>query len=68
MNLLINFAPGGISLTLRRITGPGGACNPKITLPGAYKDTDTDIYISNFYYGFDPATFTAPGGAVATCT
>lgn len=49
------------------ITGPGGSCRPTITLPGAYKDTDPNIYISNFYYGFDVATFTAPGGPVATC-
>ena len=34
-----------------RIKGPGGKCSPSITLPGAYKDTDTDIYIPNFYYG-----------------
>ncbi|RPB03028.1 hypothetical protein L873DRAFT_1801102 [Choiromyces venosus 120613-1] len=51
-----------------RITGEGGFCNPKINLPGAYKATDTDIYIPNFYYGFNSATFTAPGGPVATCT
>lgn len=51
-----------------RITGPGGTCSPSITLPGAYKDTDTNIYIPNFYNGFNVATFTAPGGPVATCT
>ena len=49
------------------ITGPGGSCSPQIQLPGAYKATDPDIYISNFYYGFQMSTFTAPGGAVATC-
>ncbi|KAL3422063.1 glycoside hydrolase family 61 protein [Phlyctema vagabunda] len=51
-----------------RITGLGGSCSPQITLPGAYKDTDPNIYIPDFYYGFVPATFTAPGGPVATCT
>ena len=49
------------------ITGPGGSCSPQIQLPGAYKATDPDIYISNFYYGFEMSTFKAPGGAVATC-
>ena len=49
------------------ITGPGGSCSPQIQLPGAYKATDPDIYISNFYNGFQMSTFTAPGGAVATC-
>ena len=51
-----------------RITGPGGKCSPSIKLPGAYKDSDPNIYIPNYYYGFNVATFTAPGGAVATCT
>ncbi|KAI1184831.1 glycoside hydrolase [Nemania serpens] len=50
------------------ITGPGGACSPKISLPGAYKATDSDIYIPNFYYGLDPTTYKAPGGNVATCS
>jgi len=51
-----------------RITGSGGGnCGPTIQLPGAYKPADTNIYISNFYYGFKPATFKAPGGPVATC-
>lgn len=50
-----------------RVTGPGGSCSPSIQLPGAYKATDNNIYISNFYYGFDPTTYTAPGGPVATC-
>ncbi|KAL9108315.1 MAG: hypothetical protein Q9227_006914 [Pyrenula ochraceoflavens] len=49
------------------ITGPGGKCSPQIQLPGAYKASDSDIYIPNFYYGFDPTTYKAPGGAVATC-
>ncbi|KAH8151887.1 uncharacterized protein LAJ45_03880 [Morchella importuna] len=51
-----------------RITGPGGSCSPTITLPGDYQASDDNIYISDFYYGFDAATFTAPGGPVATCT
>src|SRR6478735_9195170 len=51
-----------------KITGTGtGSCGPTIQLPGAYKPADTNIYISNFYYGFNPATFKAPGGPVATC-
>lgn len=50
-----------------RVIGTGGSCNPSIQLPGAYKATDSNIYISNFYYGFDPTTYTAPGGPVATC-
>jgi len=50
-----------------RIKGSGGTCSPSIKLPGAYKDTDSDIYIPNFYYGFEPSNFTAPGGPVATC-
>ena len=50
-----------------KVTGPGGSCNPSIQLPGAYKASDPNIYISDFYYGFNVATFTAPGGPVATC-
>lgn len=50
-----------------KVTGPGGTCSPKISLPGAYNAQDSNIYIPNFYYGFDPSTYTAPGGAVATC-
>jgi lytic cellulose monooxygenase (C1-hydroxylating) len=49
------------------ITGNGGSCGPSIKLPGAYHSLDTDIYISNFYNGFNIATFSAPGGPVATC-
>ncbi|KAF3929209.1 Endoglucanase-4 [Arthrobotrys entomopaga] len=49
------------------ITGPGGTCSPTYQLPGAYNPTDSNIYISNFYYGFTASTFTAPGSAVATC-
>ena len=51
-----------------KISGSGGGnCGPTLQLPGAYKPADTNIYISNFYYGFKPATFKAPGGPVATC-
>ncbi|KAI0442083.1 glycoside hydrolase [Xylaria telfairii] len=50
------------------ITGSGGDCSPKISLPGAYKADDSDIYIPNFYYGFDPTTYKAPGGNVVTCS
>ncbi|KAH8684335.1 glycosyl hydrolase family 61-domain-containing protein [Tricladium varicosporioides] len=50
------------------ITGTGGgSCSPSIQLPGAYNENDTDIYIPNFYNGFDISTYTAPGGPVATC-
>lgn len=52
-----------------RITGSSsGSCTPSIQLPGAYKATDSNIYIPNFYYGFDPTTYKAPGGDVATCS
>ncbi|KAI8948923.1 glycoside hydrolase [Xylaria longipes] len=50
------------------ITGPGGDCSPKISLPGTYQEDDVDIYIPNFYNGFDPTTYNAPGGDVATCS
>jgi cellulase len=51
-----------------KITGSGsGNCGPTIQIPGAYKAADTNIYISNFYYGFQPTTFKAPGGPLATC-
>ncbi|KFY92883.1 hypothetical protein V498_04693 [Pseudogymnoascus sp. VKM F-4517 (FW-2822)] len=49
------------------ITGPGGTCSPSIDLPGAYTNQDANILILDFYNGFDPTTFTAPGGPVATC-
>ncbi|CAG8951667.1 hypothetical protein HYFRA_00005467 [Hymenoscyphus fraxineus] len=42
-------------------------CGPKITFPGAYREDDPSILIPDFYYGFDVRTYTAPGGAVATC-
>ncbi|KAI7775380.1 hypothetical protein LA080_006878 [Diaporthe eres] len=51
-----------------RISGSSASCSPSIKLPGAYKATDSDIYIPNFYNGFDPTTYKAPGGAVATCS
>ncbi|KAH8769179.1 glycoside hydrolase [Diaporthe sp. PMI_573] len=51
-----------------RVTGSSATCSPKITLPGAYKAADSNIYIPNFYNGFDPTTYKAPGGAVATCS
>ncbi|RYP42455.1 hypothetical protein DL767_000143 [Monosporascus sp. MG133] len=50
-----------------KITGTGGGCSPSISLPGAYKAEDDNIYIPNVYFGFEPSTFTAPGGPVATC-
>ncbi|KAI5844917.1 glycoside hydrolase [Tricharina praecox] len=52
-----------------KISGAATAsCAPKISLPGAYKAADANIYIPNFYNGFQPANYTAPGGPVATCT
>ncbi|EPS40743.1 hypothetical protein H072_5397 [Dactylellina haptotyla CBS 200.50] len=51
-----------------KITGPGGNCSPKYNLPGAYSATQNNIYIPDFYYGFVPSTYSAPGPAVATCT
>ncbi|KAJ4342359.1 hypothetical protein N0V95_006954 [Ascochyta clinopodiicola] len=52
-----------------KITGTGskGACGPTISLPGAYKAEDPNIYIPNVYNGFDASTYTAPGGPVASC-
>lgn len=52
-----------------KITGTGkeGACGPSIKLPGAYTAKDADIYIPNFYNGFDPTNYAAPGGPVASC-
>ncbi|KAI1339798.1 glycosyl hydrolase family 61-domain-containing protein [Xylariaceae sp. FL0016] len=50
------------------ITGSGGTCSPTISLPGAYSAEDADIYIPDFYNGFDPTTYEAPGGDVATCS
>ncbi|KAF3008685.1 hypothetical protein E8E13_009266 [Curvularia kusanoi] len=52
-----------------KITGTGtkGACGPTISIPGAYKAEDKDIYIPDFYNGFDASSYKAPGGDVATC-
>ncbi|KAI1814356.1 glycoside hydrolase [Poronia punctata] len=50
------------------ITGSGSGCSPTISLPGAYKEDDENIYIPDFYNGFDPTTYKAPGGEVATCS
>ena len=51
-----------------KITGTGtGSCGPTISLPGAYKAEDANIYIPNVYNGFDPTGYTAPGGPVAAC-
>ncbi|KAB8304106.1 hypothetical protein EYC80_003527 [Monilinia laxa] len=50
------------------ITGTSGdSCGPSIKLPGAYNESDPSIYIPDIYYGFNISTYTAPGGAVATC-
>lgn len=39
------------------ITGSGsGTCTPTISLPGAYSAEDDNIYISDYYNGFDPTT------------
>lgn len=51
-----------------KIAGSGsGTCGPTIELPGAYKAEDKNIYIPNYYNGFDLKTYKAPGGDVATC-
>jgi len=52
-----------------KITGTGskGSCGPTISIPGAYKADDANIYIPNYYNGFDASTYKAPGGPVATC-
>jgi cellulase len=51
-----------------KIAGSGsGTCGPTIELPGAYKAEDKNIYIPNYYNGFDLKTYKAPGGAVASC-
>ncbi|KAH7090772.1 glycosyl hydrolase family 61-domain-containing protein [Paraphoma chrysanthemicola] len=44
-----------------------GTCGPTISLPGAYKATDPNIYIPNVYNGFNASGYTAPGGPVAKC-
>ncbi|KAH9905151.1 glycosyl hydrolase family 61-domain-containing protein [Xylariomycetidae sp. FL2044] len=58
------FYIGCVQLT---ITGTGGGCSPTISLPGAYNAEDDNIYIPDVYNGFDPTTYTAPGGDVAVC-
>ena len=67
----LNGAQFYIGCAQLHITGSssssGGSCKPQIQLPGAYKATDADIYIPNFYNGFQITTYTAPGGPVATC-
>jgi cellulase len=51
-----------------KITGTGsGSCGPTISIPGAYKAEDANIYIPNVYNGFDASNYTAPGGPIATC-
>jgi cellulase len=51
-----------------KIEGTGsGTCTPTIELPGNYKEDDANIYIPNVYNGYDPTTYSAPGGAVAAC-
>lgn len=51
-----------------KIAGSGsGTCGPTIELPGAYKAEDKNIYIPNYYNGFDLKTYKAPGGEVASC-
>ncbi|KAI0014514.1 glycoside hydrolase [Xylariomycetidae sp. FL0641] len=51
-----------------KITGPGGSCSPEISLPGAYDPEEASIYIPDFYSGFDPTAYQAPGGDVASCS
>jgi cellulase len=51
-----------------KVTGTGsGSCGPTISIPGAYKADDENIYIPKFYNGFDATTYKAPGGPVASC-
>jgi cellulase len=51
-----------------KVTGSGsGTCGPSIELPGAYKESDENIYIPKYYNGFDATSYKAPGGAVASC-
>ncbi|KAI4862271.1 glycoside hydrolase family 61 protein [Hypoxylon rubiginosum] len=50
-----------------KITGTGGTCSPTISLPRAYDAEEKSIYIPDFYWGFDPTTYSAPGGSVASC-
>lgn len=50
-----------------KITGTGGTCGPSIQIPGAYKADDANIFIPNYYNGFDATNYQAPGGDVGTC-
>jgi cellulase len=51
-----------------KVTGTGsGTCGPSISIPGAYKESDEDIFIPNYYNGFDATTYKAPGGPVGSC-
>jgi cellulase len=51
-----------------KVTGTGsGTCGPSISIPGAYKESDEDIFIPKYYNGFDATTYKAPGGPVASC-
>jgi cellulase len=51
-----------------KVTGSGsGSCGPTISIPGAYKADDDNVYIPKFYNGFDATTYKAPGGPVASC-
>ena len=61
------FYIGCAQLAIESSASGSGSCAPKISLPGAYKPGDANIYIPDFYNGFDPTTYQAPGGAVATC-
>lgn len=48
-------------------TGSKGSCTPTISLPGAYKADDANIFIPNYYNGYVATNYKAPGGPVATC-
>ncbi|KAH8717104.1 glycosyl hydrolase family 61-domain-containing protein [Phaeosphaeriaceae sp. PMI808] len=51
-----------------KVKGTGSStCRPTISIPGAYKADDANIYIPNYYNGYDPTNYKAPGGPVASC-
>jgi cellulase len=51
-----------------KVTGSGsGTCGPTIEIPGAYKESDENIYIPKYYNGFDSTSYKAPGGPIASC-
>jgi cellulase len=51
-----------------KVTGTGsGTCGPSISIPGAYKESDENIFIPKYYNGFDATTYKAPGGPVGSC-